>query len=167
MDIIKSICETQLMSQILLNEDREKIAIKNWKKDDLEIIEKTLEKLRRMREDFDDSEKFSPERLSEQLLKTIVSRKYLYIDNKEFNRAVALPENMKIIGLWLYENMPGICLDIEVPDDEEGTKKISIPVYRLMNNKSPVLDENKEYFLGYCSPFSYAVFFDDLYNNTY
>ena len=169
---IKSFYKIRLEAEIRAQEGRKNRESEDWNKDEAEILEKSLEKLRKIREDFDDSEKFSPERLSEELIKTITSHKYLYIDIGDFGEAVDLPENTKIIGLWLHDYaMPDIGVDMEVPDDEEGTIKITIPIFRLMA-KYKVRDillkdwdegANKEYL----SRFEYAVFFDDLYNNTY
>lgn len=161
---IKSFYKTRLEGAILSMEAMKNAHTENWNKDRAEILEKSLEKLRKVEEDFDNSEKFNPEGLSEQLIKTIVSYKYFYVEDKENNRAMALPENTKIVGLWLYDyEIPNIGIDMEVPDGE-GIKKITIEVTKLMA-KYNVLDEgtNKEYFL----PFAYAVFFEEVYNNTY
>ena len=77
---IKSFYKIRLEGAILSMEAMKNAHTENWNKDRVEILEKSLEKLRKISEDFDDSEKFSPERLSEELIKTITSHKYLYID---------------------------------------------------------------------------------------
>lgn len=159
---IKNFYKEKLEWSILSIEALIKTHLDNKEDDRAEVLQKLLEKLKTLQNEFDSNDKFSSDNLSEFLLKTLIKLSYSYVESEDKNSALSLPENTLITGLGVYEYEAGNNIGINYQYEKDGEKKeFVIEVNKLMS-KYTVNQEDSEKIVY--MPFAYVVFWEEFFN---